>query len=292
MPLRKDIWRIGAVRAPLQAILRAGLEGHAIHWLADSPPLCFLADPFGLWRDGVLHVFAEAYDYRTRRGVIEVLSFDTALGLRERRQVVAEPWHLSYPYVFEHEGETYMLPEAFRSGHATVYRAVSFPHRWEPAHRIMLDHAPIDATPLFHDGLWWLFYTPATTRAAKVGALHVAYAPRLGGPWTPHPRNPVRLDPSSSRPGGTPIVVDGVPVLPMQDCRRTYGGAVRPLTIEKLTPAEFAARAGDVVAPPDGDGLHTLAAAGPITLLDVKRFHLSPASLASDVRHLVRQYFG
>lgn len=292
MPLKKDIWRIGAIRAPLETVLRDGIGDREIVWLHQTPALTFLADPFGVWRDDKLHVFAEAYDYRVRHGTIEVLIFDRALHLLERRRVLRESWHLSYPFVFEAQGHTYMLPEAFRSGGVTLYRAARFPFAWEPLTKIRLDHAPIDATPVFHEGLWWLFYTPATTREAKVSALHAAYAERLEGPWTPHPGNPVRWDASSCRPGGTPVLVDGALVLPMQDCRHTYGGAIRPLIIETLTPTAFAARAGERIAAEGEDGLHTLSAAGNMTLIDVKRFHLSAASVASDVRHLLRKAFG
>jgi hypothetical protein len=291
MPIRKDIWQIGAVRAPLAEILETGLGKREIAWLQDMPALQFLADPFGVWRDGRLYVFAEAYDYNTRHGVIDVLAFDASYRLLERRCVLREPWHLSYPFIIESDGEVYMMPEAFRSGRVTLYRAVEFPHRWEPTQRIVLDHAPIDATPVFHNGLWWLFYTPATTRLAKVSALHVAFASALTGPWTPHPRNPVRLDASSSRPGGTPILKDGVVVLPMQDCRATYGGGLRALTVTTLTPNAFEATVGETMTLAGFDGMHTLSAAGDVTLIDAKRFHLSAASLTSDVRYLFRKAF-
>ncbi len=291
MTLRKDIWRIGAVRTSPNELLRSGLQGREIAWLADTAPLSFLADPFGLWRNGRLYVFAEAYNYRDRHGTIDVLMFDAELRLLERRSVLKEPWHLSYPFIVEADGETYMLPEAFKSGGLTLYRAAEFPYRWEPVKKITLDQVPIDATPVFHNGLWWLFYTPATTREAKVSALHVAFAKHLTGPWMPHPQNPVRFDASSSRPGGTPFVRDGALVIPMQDCRRTYGGAIRPLTITTLTPREFAAAAGDVITAPGADGFHTVSAAGDVTLIDVKRFHLSAATLALDVRHVLRKAF-
>lgn len=286
MPLAKDIWRPLLVDAPIETILRNGtIEGYARRWLPFESYLCFLADPFGLARDDRLHVFVERYDYRTRRGTIECLLFDKQSTLIERRCVLDEPWHLSYPIVFEAEGATWMLPEAHRSGGLTLYRADDFPWRWTPAARIMLDHVPVDATPVFHDGLWWLFSASADRAADKTSALFAACAERLQGPWHPHPRNPVRRDPASSRPGGTPVTIDGRLVLPVQDCTRTYGGAVRPLWIDRLTPDSFAAEAGDpIVAPaafaPFDRGLHTLSAMGDRTLVDVKRRLLSPRSLA------------
>jgi hypothetical protein len=289
--LRKDIWRPAIVPLPAAALLARGtLDGLPLVWLPPMGSFRFLADPFGLWRDGRLHVFVETYDYRVRVGAIDLLVYDADFALLDRRPVLAEPWHLSYPLVFEGEGETWMLPEAHRSGRLTLYRATRFPDRWEPAHVIALDHVPVDATPLFHDGRWWLFYTSASREPDKMAALHIAHADRLAGPWTPHPMNPVRVDRGSARPGGTPIVLDdGRIVLPVQDCRRTYGGAIRPLTITELTPDRFTADPGPaLVAPaaaaPYVEGLHTLAAAGPVTLVDVKRTELSPHGLFIEAR--------
>jgi hypothetical protein len=295
MAIRKDLWRVGMVRAPMAVLLAPGaLERHEITWLEEPQALRFMADPFGVWRDGRLHVFVETYDYRDRHGVIEALTFDADLRLLDRRQALSEPWHLSYPFIVEAEGQTWMLPEAHQSGRLTLYRCEDFPARWTPAQVVELDAVAIDATPVFHEGLWWLFYTPAGTRAEKVSALHVAWAPRLTGPWTPHAGNPVRFDAASSRPGGTPLVVDGTLVLPVQDCGRTYGGGMRSLRITALTPDRFEAQADPPMVMPASfgayrEGFHTLSAAGDVTLIDAKRRRTTPQSLALDAAWLWRK---
>lgn len=289
MPLRSDIWRIGIVEAPIGTVATAtGLADAPIHWLVQEPAFSFLADPFGIWRDGRLHIFAEAFDYRTRHGVIDVLTFDADLTLRTRRTVLREPWHLSYPFVVEADGETWMIPEAHRSGAVTLYRATAFPAGWEPVTRLELDTPAVDATPFRHDGLWWLAYSPSGSQDLKQGRLHLAYAEALTGPWRVHPGNPVRIDRGSSRPGGTPFLDDGVLTLPVQDCAATYGGAIRLLQIHDLTPERFAADVGPRLSPPATgapycDGLHTLSACGDVTLIDVKRIDHSPVGLAIDL---------
>jgi hypothetical protein len=293
--LRKDIWRPAIIEAPFAEIVGLGAVGGArVHWLPFAGSSRFLADPFGLWRDGRLNVFVETYDYRDRRGVIEVLVYDAGLHLIERHPALSEPWHLSYPFAFDAEGETWMLPEAHRSRGLTLYRAVEFPRRWEPVQRIELDHVAVDATPVFHDGLWWLFYASADRAADKTSALYVAFAERLRGPWRPHLGNPVRRDLASTRPGGTPVVVDGRLVLPVQDCTRTYGGAIRPLMIEALSPDRFQAVAGAPIPPPTAfapfdEGLHTLASAGAVTLVDAKRTELSLHGLSIEVARETRK---
>lgn len=290
-----DIWRCAIVKQSAETIIRDGIDPDLTVWLPDMPPGTFRADPFGLWRGGHLHVFAEAFDYRTRVGHIDRLVYDRDLTLLACNTVLKKPWHLSYPVVFEADGEAWMLPEAYKSGTLTLYRAGNFPSEWAPVCDIPLDGPAIDATPLFHDGKWWLFYSPSHSRIGRSGHLHVAWADRLTGPWHLHPLNPVRVDPGSARPGGTPRLQDGVIILPVQDCRSTYGGAIRQLVITRLDETGFVAtdHAGVSAAgwmAPFTDGFHTLATAGPVTLIDVKRMDASLRGKTMRLRGIVQTW--
>lgn len=300
MALRKDIWRSGIACDPrsrmvesgiacdpLSTILERGsLAGSRIVWLPEESAFRFLADPFGLWRDGHLHVFVEAYDYRVRVGSIEVLTFAPDLKLVGRSPALSEPWHLSYPHVFEADGECWMLPEAHRGGGLTLYHCARFPNRWTRAVRIDLPDVAIDASPVYHQDRWWLFYSPGTSEFSKQGMLHAAFAERLEGPWTAHSANPLRIGKDGSRPAGRAVSHGAHILLPVQDCRRTYGAAARPLRIE-ITPTDAALNLGDAVGPPADTlghdaGLHTLSEAGPVTLFDVKRIDLSARGIAME----------
>lgn len=276
-------------------ILARGLAGAKIRWFPRQPAFTFLADPFGIEVNGVRYVFAEAYDYRTRHGVIDVFTLAPDGAISERARCLQELWHLSYPQVFAAEGEIWMLPEAHRSNRLTLYRATQFPLAWAAECEITLDCVPVDATILHHQGRWWLFYCPATTKQTRVGHLHVAFAHALCGPWHPHPGNPVRIDPATSRPGGTPIVVDGRILMPVQDCTDTYGGALRTLTITTLNETAFAATAGPALRPradfaPYDDGLHTMTAFGQQTLIDAKQIDRSLAGLVLDLKRSLGRY--
>lgn len=298
MQLKKDMWRCAIVPAPMDHILHLGtLAEWPLTWLPGTGNWRYLADPFGLWRDERLYVFAERFDYRDAIGHIVVTVFDRDLDVLDQAEVLREPWHLSYPFVFEAEGETWMLPEAFQSDGLWLYRAVEFPARWERVRRIPLDHVPLDATPV-HDGTrWWLFYAPAFPVEHRLTHLCAAWAERLDGVWTPHPANPILVDPAGARPGGTPQWHGGSLHLPLQDCRGTYGAALRLLRFEHLAPDRIVgAPAGSLRAPPAArpflDGCHTLSAAGPVTLIDVKHLQFSPRALAMrpmrDLRHAWR----
>jgi hypothetical protein len=76
------------------------------------------------------------------------------------------------------------------------------------------------------------------------------------------------------------VVIDGRVMLPVQDCSRTYGGGIRALWFDELTPGRVRCSSGPALRipaafAPFNEGLHTLSAAGPVTLVDVKRTELS-----------------
>lgn len=65
-----------------------------------------MADPFLLQRGGQLYLFYETKDAGSGRGQIGVAaSGDGGATFRHLAVVLSAPWHLSYPFVFEHEGE-------------------------------------------------------------------------------------------------------------------------------------------------------------------------------------------
>lgn len=289
---RTDLWQVGILRAPITECL-GGWPGAEIIWLPLPGAYRFLADPFGVWQDGALHVFAEAYDYRDKKGYLVRHVYDAALNWQASAPVMTQPFHLSYPFLIEEDGEVYLLPEAHRSGKLTLYRGSPDLSRWEKVADVM-DAPAIDASVVRHQGRWWMFYA---LPGSEQEALHVAWAEALTGPWHPHPGNPVRVERGSSRPGGTPVVVEGVVHLPTQDCRETYGGAVQWLRIETLTESAFAATptarlTAGAWSSPFTEGMHTLSACGPVTLFDVKRIDRSPTRALVNLQRRWRRLRG
>lgn len=277
-----DLWRSGFIRRPLADVVAlGGPVADEIVWLPAGGPFDYLADPFPIERDGTVTVFAEGFDYRTRRGEIHALTYDPNDRLISRTVALAEPWHLSYPTLLEDEGELFMLPEGYKSGGLTLYRCVRFPDRWEPAARIA-DVPAIDASVTRHQGRWWMFHALPGPDDRAMRELHLMSAPRLTGPWTPHPLNPVMAGWSCSRPGGTPFLLDGALHLPVQDCAGAYGVAIHLLRIDRLELDAFSAEIvrrfepGDLL-PAFGDGLHTLSGHAGVSCIDLKQVTSSPS---------------
>ena len=288
---RTEIWEIGILRAPIaDVVTNPRLTEIPVTWLPRQADFCFIADPFGLWRDGLLYVFCEFYDYRTKRGTIRYFVYDAGFAPVGEGEALNLGHHLSFPILMEEGGEVFMLPESYQSGSLNLYRAQRFPDAWEKVAEL-LPHPVIDPAIVKHGGKWWLFFTLPGERQFE--ELHVAFADSLTGPWQLHPGNPVRVSRTSARPGGTPFMLKDHLHLPTQDCDGDYGRAVSLLRIDMLTERDFRAELIRRIAPDDfglaAEGLHTLSACGPVTLFDVKRIDRSSKRLFINVQRRLRR---
>ena len=236
--VRHHDWNIGIVQAPIERMLTAD-EGPAITWLPARPGH-FAADPFGLERDGVLHILFEDFDQRRGRGSISHIAIGPNGTVSDPECVLDPGVHASYPFLVEHEGAVFMLPETSAAGELVLYEAVDFPHRWRPAVTLLPGIPAVDASVIEHAGRWWMFATRLDRGANN--NLFVWYAPQLTGPWTPHAANPVKTDAHSARPGGTPFVSAGQLYRPSQDNSLVYGGRVILNRVDVLTPTAFSER--------------------------------------------------
>ncbi|HEV6968164.1 MULTISPECIES: glucosamine inositolphosphorylceramide transferase family protein [Roseateles] len=301
---RTDFWQVGIVPLPVEDIDAGRLSAvrERITWLPEAGRWRYLADPFGLVRGDALHVFVEAFDYRVKRASIERHEFGLHdLVWRGQATVLDRPFHLSYPQVFEHEGETWMVPESFQAGEVALYRATddSLDH-WERECALLSGLPGADASLVEHGGRWWMFYTLVGPNARDQRELHVAHAPALAGPWTPLAGNPVRVSRDGARPAGRPFVDrEGVLTLPVQDSSTGYGGATRLLRFAQLTPECVAIEAGterltgDLASDTHTAGLHTLSGCdGRFTLIDVKRIDRSRGKQWLDFKRRIRRIGG
>ena len=265
---RHNEWNVGIVQAPIDAMLGAGGE-QAVTWLPTRAGH-WAADPFGLERDGVLHVFFEGFSRRTDLGSISHVSI-TRDGLLSDPECVLDPGvHASYPFLVEHGGATFMLPETSAAGELVLYEAVDFPSRWRRVTTLLPGIPAVDASVIEHDGRWWMF--AGIGGAGPNQNLFVWHARDLTGPWTPHEANPVKTDARSARSGGTPFVSAGQLYRPSQDSSRRYGARVVLNRVDVLTPTAFAERPVKACGPQRGSayshGLHTISAVGDRTLID------------------------
>ena len=193
----------------------------------------FVCDPFFIFAEQRWHLFFEIMNCGSEQADIGY-AWSTDLKHWEYEKVVLdEPFHLSYPYVFEHQGVFYMIPETRKAQSIRLYEAVSFPHQWK-FKQTLVEGNFADSSIVQYQGRWWIF-------AVQGGySLAVMYADTLNGPWQKHKLSPFYVDDKSkTRPGGRMIPFDGKLVRFAQDNRERYGHRVRAFIIDALTPDEF-----------------------------------------------------
>lgn len=233
----------------------------------------YWADPFVIARDGCYYVFIEEVPNSTGKGHISVLVMDRDGRWHGPHRVLAHPYHLSYPFVFESEGALYMMPESSEHRSVQLYRCVEFPLRWEFVENLLQDTYAVDPTLLRYAGKWWLFANVVEhTGASSWEDLFLFFSDTLtGGRWTPHPLNPIVSDVRRSRPAGAIYVEDGRLCRPAQDCSVRYGYAIRINHITRLTEDDYAEVEVAAITP-DWDhrivATHTINHVEGLTILD------------------------
>ncbi|XP_071713851.1 glucosamine inositolphosphorylceramide transferase 1-like [Rutidosis leptorrhynchoides] len=205
-------------------------------------PSNFVADPFLYVQGDILYMFFETKNSITMQGDIGVArSYNNGASWEQMGVLLDEEWHLSYPFVFDYNGQIYMMPEGSKKGDLHLYRAVEFPLKWK-LEKVILNRPLIDSFIMEYDSKYWLFGSDHTRVSTKKnGELEIWYSNSPLGPWKQHKKNPVyNTDKKTgARNGGRPFVYNGNVYRPGQDDGETYGKRVRVYKIEVLTPYEY-----------------------------------------------------
>lgn len=268
-------WAIGWRRlsgTPLHESLTLPATGYAM--LPDDGRR-FLADPV-LWRaNGRTALFMEEFPFATGKGILSVVDVGPDGPGGPPRPVIERTGHLSYPFVFEHGGAIWLIPESSTERKLVLYRAVDFPDAWEEA-AVLMDGVELhDATlDTLADGSLVLLANMTREGTSSWDTLVAYTAPGLLGPWTPHPANPLMVDALAARPAGRMIRAGGRLIRPAQDCRARYGAGLAFAEVTRLDREGFAQRLLGVVAPGPalpGNGLHAYDLLDGLEVVDVLR---------------------
>ncbi len=236
---RENIWAIGIY------------EGSSPYHFSDPPDIdnpvisasdvtdvkaSFVADPFLFREEGVWYMFFEVMNSLSKHGDIGLATSKDGKVWRYERIVLNEEYHLSYPYLFKHDGVIYMIPESATANQLNLYRAVNFPYQWECA-ATLLEGQFGDHGIVFYRNIWFLF---ACSQPFTHNTLKLYYSDDLTGTFTEHPMSPVVSDDANrARPGGRIILWENDLIRYSQDCSPTYGKALNAYKITKLTKEEY-----------------------------------------------------
>lgn len=212
----------------------------------------FWADPFLFKYKDDHYVFFEKYRYKTGKGIISCGKVKDGK-LINIVDVFDLNYHLSFPFIFEENGEIYMMPETGGNKRLEIYKCLEFPNKWELYTTAFEGENIADA--LFYDdhlNQKWLFLNktvaPKTDRTSE---LYIYKVDSLKlNKLVPHKQNPVIIDARVARNGGAIFSYEGCVFRPSQRNEDgIYGKALNLNRIEKLTIDTYLEKTVKIIRP-------------------------------------------
>ncbi len=228
-------WTVGI--RPASGIPPWKCSGSEFRWL-EAPAGHFYADPFLFEREGRTWLFVEDYDMSEKKGNIACAEILHTGEIGPWKIALTGPHHLSFPLVFEQNGEVFMIPESRQSEHVALFRSIEFPWKWE-LDLVLLDKPGLDTSlHVSEDGTHY-FFTSFRHSDGAHPHLYLFTTRSLREKWSLHPASPLSRDARYSRNAGAILEIDGLLVRPSQDGTLWYGLNSHFHGIEKLTPTEY-----------------------------------------------------
>ncbi len=217
----------------------------------------FVADPFIVHRDNLWYMFFEALNINDGLGAICLATSPDGFNWNYQQVVLDEPFHLSYPYIFEWNDEYYMVPETYQVNEVRLYKAANFPNQWVFEKTLLRGVDYVDSSLIFFNEKWWIFSSDTSNEVLR---LH--YAEELLGEWIEHPNSPIIEQNSCfARPAGRILRWNNHLIRFAQDDELSYGRQVYAFEILELTPNCYCERQlfdGNPILKASGTGWNAL----------------------------------
>jgi hypothetical protein len=195
-----------------------------------------VADPFMVKEGSDWYMFFEVMNSATGLGEIGLAISNNGFNWSYKQIVLKEPFHLAYPYVFKWKDEYYMVPDTHTAFSVKLYKASSFPAKWQFLGNLLCGKNFVDSSLFNYKDKWWMF----TTDTIKNDRLLLYYADDLMGPWKGHAKNPiVGGNAHISRPAGRILLFNNKIFRFAQDDYPCYGNSVRAFEITELTTTAY-----------------------------------------------------
>ncbi len=219
-------------------------------WFDLFNPNLMKADPFLFVKDDTLYLFYEDMGFSHGGGRIMMMMTRDLKSWSNPVTVTHEPeCHFSYPFIFEDNGNIYMMPETGREHQIRLYKAENGNLSDFKMHKIVLERPAnelegltfdyADNSIYVKDGVYYLFTSYYKDNNYY---LELYTSNNLDGEYTPHQMSPVCVGNKYGRCGGSLIQDDTKLYRVAQDCENEYGGQLHLMEIEEITPDTYKER--------------------------------------------------
>lgn len=230
-------WSFGISDQSIEDIISNKKMEQKFNWFPIINKYQFYADPF-LFRslNNQYYVLYEDYNYKKQYGKISMCYLDEHNKPVSSNTVLDTKSHLSYPGIFREDQHIYVFPEAGASGKLSCYYYDDITKSLVFKSDII--NLPLtDATVLKYNKKYWIFSTMKGENSNN--QLYIFYSDTLLGPYTSHPKNPVKNEINGSRPAGNFISVANQVYRPSQNSDKYYGSSISIYKIIQLDENDF-----------------------------------------------------
>lgn len=258
MILRSDMWNLGFVTDDVADVIKSNHLN--IQWMKHEYKDRWFADPYLLEvTDKQIVVLVEEFCYKIRKGRIAKLVISRPDYVLQDMKIILElPTHLSFPVIYEKDGQVYVMPENSESGGINIYRYNTETERLDLVHEV--GHLPLtDATIVkLHSGEEFVF----STMLPDPNGNELEIYPFDGESMKMDVKSlaAVSFPSNIARNAGDAFYIGEQMFRPAQDCNKCYGNGLNIQQINRIgdkfqftTVAEFHSD-----NPNYGLGYHTL----------------------------------
>jgi hypothetical protein len=222
-------------------VLRLDIEN-----LLKPKPLLTQADPFLFVKEKTLFLFYES-QRSGERGIIRMMKTDNLHDWTSPVTVLQEPYHLSFPFVFEYDGDVYMIPESQEDDSIRLYKGNANLSEFK-LKRILFKTNRVenvkfgfcDSHLLLKDGIFYLFTSVSYNWTYHLELYYTDDI--LHHSFVKHPESPIYIGNDFGRSGGSIIHLDGDYYRISQNCNNSYGANIsvhRITTLDKTNYREI-----------------------------------------------------
>ena len=199
--------------------------------IVKAPEGTWIADPMLYEYGGEHYLFVELFNQKKDKAGIGYYRFIDGEPVFQK-QIIEQPFHLSYPCVFAWQGKHYMIPESAAGKTLDLYRAEHFPDVWKKECSLIKNEKYVDTTIVYHEeSLYALGYHKVGNKwGLRVFRLDLSKKELIFISEESFSEN-------IGRPAG--YILEDEWLRPAQDCSRFYGEAILWYHIDKIDNTTF-----------------------------------------------------
>ena len=207
-------------------------------------PVLYQADSFLFAQNNTLYLFYELQHW-DNPGVIVMRKTNDLNSWSEPLVVLQQPYHLSFPFVFEDNSQVFMIPESQESDAVHLFRADNNDLTSFSKVRTLLFqertrdiHYNFNDSHIYKKDNFYYLFTSYQKNWMYYQELYMT-DDLLKGEFVRHPKSPICVNNEYGRNGGSLINVNGKLFRVTQDCHTDYGDNVSLMEIDVLSPDNY-----------------------------------------------------